>query len=188
MKAKILNLKPTQFAVGMDEVDHRIKEMQAMSASELHKYLIAHKVPVVRGKDGLYLVDRHHLVRALWEMGHEHVHVIIKADLRKKRNFWQEMFNKNWVYLVDQFGTNHHWTEQLPRNIKCMADNPWRSLAWKVRLEGGFEKSTEPFAEFRWAEYFRRCHKYLHVHDVDTAVMLCQSPMAKRLPGYKYGK
>jgi len=190
MKAKILNLKPTQFAVGMDEVEHRLKNMARMLPKKLHSFVRSHEIPVVRGPDGLYLTDRHHLVRACWELGMDHVYVTIKADLRKLKlpTFWKKMQQENWTYLVDQFGAGYHSPEDLPRNIKCMADNRWRSLAWKVRIKGGFDKSTEPFAEFRWAEYFRHCRKYLQVDDVKQALMLAQSPMAKNLPGYKYGK
>jgi len=190
MKAKILNLKPTQFAVGMDEVEFRLKEMTRMTKHKLNHYVKSHDIPVVRGPDGLYLIDRHHLIRALWELGHDNVNVTIKADLSKLKPaaFWKKMQQENWTYLVDQFGNGYHSPDDLPRNIKCMGDNRWRSLAWKVRIKGGFDKSTEPFAEFQWAEYFRHCRKYLNVDDVKQALILCQSPMAKRLPGYKHGK
>jgi hypothetical protein len=184
MKAIILNLKPTQYAVGMDEVEHRIKEMRKMTPKALHEYLHVRKAPVVRGPDSLYMVDRHHLARALWEMGHKHIPIEVMADLRKSKNFWTEMIYHNWAYLADQFGRWHPIPHDLPKNVRCLGDNPWRSLAWKVRMKGGFNKTTEPFAEFQWAELFR---KY-QAHDIKRALMLCQSPMAKKLPGYKYGK
>lgn len=184
MKAKILNLKPTQFAVGMDEVEHRVKEMTKMHTRAQHVYIVSHKVPVIRGPDGLYLIDKHHLVRALWEMGHEHVPIVIKADLRKSKNFQCDMEDNHWVYLVDQFGNGDHLMNELPINVRGLADNDWRSLAWKVRIKGGFEKDPTPFSEFKWAEFFRERLRGGST-DVTGAMKLCKSRVAKHLPGYK---
>lgn len=184
MKAKILALKPTQFAVGMDEVEFRVKEMTKMKPNTRHEYVHSHKIPVIRGPEGLYLIDKHHLVRALWEMGHDHVPVVIKADLRKALRFWDGMMHNNWVYCVDQFG-QPRLPRDLPRNIRCMADNPWRSLAWKARIKGGFDKDLTPFSEFEWAWFFFTNLK--SSDDVVGALKLCKSKKAKHLPGYKHG-
>lgn len=187
MKAKILNLKPTQCAVGMDEVEFRVKEMSKMKPKQLHEYLRSHKIPVIRGPEGLYLIDKHHLVRACWEMGLTHVPVVIKADLRNKKfaRFWHEMHKNGWAYFKDQFGKPIWNVEDLPRSVRSLADNPWRSLAWRVRIKGGFDKSPEPFAEFQWAEFFRKMFRYIKKDDIKHALLLCQTDMAKRLPGYK---
>ena len=189
MKAKILALKPTQFAVGMDEVEFRVKEMKRMKPVQLHDYLHAHKIPVVRGPGGLYLIDKHHLVRACWEMGLTHVPVNIVGDLSKSKNFQCDMEDANWVYLTDQFGNADHSINELPVNVRGLADNDWRSLAWKVRVEGGFDKVHVPFSEFKWAEFFRKkLSSKGGSTDVQAALKLCKSPAAKHLPGHKRGK
>ncbi|MBC7397721.1 MAG: hypothetical protein H7333_09790, partial [Bdellovibrionales bacterium] len=66
----------------------------------------------------------------------------------------------------------------------------YRSLAWIVRKEGGFEKSDVTFAEFRWAGFFRK-KRLLHKHGKDglhdavmRAFVLARSRSAKSLPGY----
>src|SRR5439155_1355494 len=112
-------------------------------------------VPVVIGPGGkLYMIDHHHLSRAAWEAGRKSVWVEVKADLSKTRNFWAEMERRKWVYPVDQFGTRRS-AEQLPQDVRGLADDPYRSLAGEVREQGGYEKNEAPFSEFRWADFFR---------------------------------
>ena len=58
------------------------------------------------------------------------------------------------------------------------------------RRLGGYDKSPVPFAEFRWARYFRENIKtYPTRADFDTAVAealkIAHDPAAKDLPGYK---
>ncbi len=58
MKVKILELRPTQFAVGMLEVDEKLKEAAEFGKRERRTYIDTNPVPVVRGPDGfLYVVD-----------------------------------------------------------------------------------------------------------------------------------
>jgi len=180
MRVSILKLRPTQFAVGMDEVEFRVKEMSKMTPKKLHDYLHSHKVPVIRGPDGLYLIDKHHLIRACWELGLNHVPVFVKADLRKDRDFWNTMATNKWIYVKNQFMAIT-CPAYLPRTVRGLGDNPWRSLAWKARINNGFVKDPTPFSEFQWAEFF---HDNLDSpDDIKGALKLCKSPKAKNLPG-----
>ncbi len=43
------------------------------------------------------------------------------------------------------------------RNIKDLAFDPYRSLAWIVRDRHGYLKTDAPFSEFKWANFFRNC-------------------------------
>jgi hypothetical protein len=98
------------------------------------------------------------------------------------------MKEKQWVYPYDQDGKPCAISD-LPKDIRGLADDPYRSVAWQVRERGGFEKTEKPFAEFKWADFFREHLKThpLH-HDFEEAVKeamaLAQSPEARRLPGY----
>ncbi|HEY3782221.1 MAG TPA: ParB-like protein [Fimbriimonadaceae bacterium] len=49
MKASILELYPTQLALGLYEVNAKIKEFKAMSSNELRDYLKKNPVPFVLG-------------------------------------------------------------------------------------------------------------------------------------------
>ena len=43
----------------------------------------------------------------------------------------------------------------LPKDLQCLKDDPYRSLAGFVRVAGGYRKTPAPFAEFQWADFFR---------------------------------
>jgi hypothetical protein len=192
MKSPVLDLYPTQLALGMHEVDAKIKAFEAMGHHELQDYLEKHPVPVVLGpKKRHFLVDHHHLVRACWEARVEEVHLSQLDDLSKlhEDEFWEKLAKKNWCHLYDPFGGGPHSYMNLPNSVRGLGDDPFRSLAWLVREAGGYEKSDEPFAEFQWANYFR-AHLSTHpvVDDFEEArreaLRICRSPAAKTLPGY----
>ncbi|ESQ14984.1 MAG: hypothetical protein N838_29195 [Thiohalocapsa sp. PB-PSB1] len=67
-QAKVGDLKPTQNAVGFDEVNDKIARYSAKSKEDLKDYLLVHPVPVVIGNGGnFYVTDHHHLTNALWK-------------------------------------------------------------------------------------------------------------------------
>ena len=177
----------------MKEVDFRIKKLLGMKAKELSDYLDERPVPVVLApRDRAYLVDHHHLARACWEAGVEELPVEVKADFSKQTfpELWDHLRKNHWLFLFDQWGGGPHDPIQLPHSVRCMADDPYRSLAWRVREEGGFKKDETPFSEFRWATYFRKELKAHPVFDhfedsVKEALALCKAPAAKGLPGYQ---
>jgi hypothetical protein len=196
MKHKVLDLRPTQIALGMREVDFRVKKIKDMGKKELDAYLEERKVPVVLApKDRLLIIDRHHLVRSCWEAGIEEVFVEKKADFRDlgAGELWKTLTEAKWIYPYDQLGHGPHDPIHLPENIKGMADDPYRSLAWAVREEGGFEKCETPFSEFHWANFFRKNLKNHpvagHYHDaLKEALELAKSAHCKHLPGHLAAK
>lgn len=192
MKSPVLDLYPTQLALGMYEVDAKIREFKVMAHHELQDYLEKHPVPVVVGpKKRNFLVDHHHLVRACWESRIDMVHLSELDDLSKLDDdaFWKKLASKNWCHLYDPFGGGPHSYKNLPDSVRGLGDDPFRSLAWLVREAGGYLKSEAPFAEFQWANYFR-AHLCKHpvVDDFDEArqeaLKICKVPEAKGLPGY----
>ena len=192
-KAAILSLRTTQMAAGMKEVEHKTEKLQALKKDprELKHYLKSNPVPVVVGPKGrLYIIDHHHLVRAAWEADVPEVYIEVKADLSglSKSGFWRRMKREAWVYPYDEQGRPRDVAD-LPKDVRGLADDPYRSVAWAVRERGGFEKTGKPFAEFRWADFFRaRLQADPRHHDfeeaVDEAMALARSPQAKGLPGY----
>ena len=189
---KALTLRPTQMALGMKEVDYRVKKLEKMKDKEREEYLADRSVPIVIGKDGCaYIVDHHHLVRSCWEVGIEEVHVNKLADLShlSLKELWLKMKESNWIYPFDQLGNGPHDPVHLPENIKGLADDPFRSIAWAVREKGGFTKTSTPFSEFKWANFFRenlKLHPVLDVFDstLKEALELAQSDASKHLPGH----
>jgi hypothetical protein len=154
-KFAILDLKPAQIAIGLLEVEHKIKQYAHLSRDAFHEYSEAHPVPVVQSDHGLYIIDHHHLCRAYHELGHSHVHVAIQADFSDDpAGFWARMEVARWVLPQDQFGQRHPY-HQLPSDIRGMADDPYRSLVWRLKELGYWTKVAVPFAEFQVANFFR---------------------------------
>ena len=83
---------------------------------------------------------------------------------------------------------------QLPQSLKLMPDDAYRSLAWRVRKNGGFcrsEMKQKEFAEFVWADRLRE-QKELPADAVGAsakkmfhkALELVRGPAAKDMDGY----
>src|SRR6267154_4990177 len=154
----ILSLRPTQMTVGMREVKEKRKRFREHKTKKQGELLGKHMIPVVRGPDEhYYVVDHHHLARALHEEGIKDILVTLIGDLTMvgRDAFWGVMDNKRWVYPYDTKGERRHFKD-LPKSITDLKDDPYRSLAGELRRAGGFAKDTTPFSEFLWADFLRR--------------------------------
>ena len=107
--------------------------------------------------------------------------------------FWEVMHKSKWSHLFDQFGNGPHQPHYLPESIRGLADDPYRSLAWAVRREGGYDKTDHAFAEFLWADHFRKKIPEIKVGSagfkasVKKALEICVHQDCQKLPGYKKG-
>jgi hypothetical protein len=100
------------------------------------------------------------------------------------------MTEQNWVYLYDENGKGHHDPNDLPANVEGLKDDSYRSLAGGVLRNGGFAKVSTPFAEFKWAEFFRTRIPIAEIDGnftsaVDKASAMAMTREACSLPGYK---
>lgn len=151
------SLRPTQMSVGMEEVRSKVVDLSNKSQDKLDAYERSHPEPVVRGPKGnLYITDHHHLAMALAQMKVKQTFCFVVEDLSSLDGdrFFEEMKKRNWLFLEDNAGVDRE-PRDLPTEVTQLADDPYRSLAWRVREAGGYDKSCEPFAEFKWADYFR---------------------------------
>src|ERR1700750_2056204 len=187
----ILSLRPTQMTVGMREVKEKRKRWREHKGNKQSELLGKHMVPVVAGPDEhYYVVDHHHLARALHDEGVKDILVTVIGDLTmvKKDAFWGVMDNKRWVFPYDAKGERRHFKD-LPKSIKDLKDDPYRSLAGELRRAGGFAKDTTPFSEFLWADYLRRHVQRKMVEDhfskaLEKALAAAKSHDAIYLPGW----
>ncbi len=187
----ILSLRPTQLTVGMIEVKEKRKRWRERKKNKQEELLGKHMIPVVHGPDGrYYVVDHHHLARALHDEGIKDVLVTIIGDLTMvgKNAFWGVMDNKRWVYPYDAKGERRHFRD-LPKSIADLKDDPFRSLAGELRRVGGFAKDTTPFSEFLWADFLRRKMSRKAVESnferaVERALDLARGNDAIYLPGW----
>ena len=188
----ILSLRPTQMTVGMREVKEKRKRWREYKSEKKRgESLGKHMIPVVLGPDQhYYVVDHHHLARALHDEGVEDILVTIIGDLSmvERDAFWGVMDNKRWVYPYDAKGERRHFKD-LPKSMTGLKVDPFRSLAGELRRAGGFAKDTTPFSEFLWADFLRRRMSRKSVDEnfsksVEKALAFARSKDAVYLPGW----
>jgi hypothetical protein len=187
----ILALRPTQMTVGIREVKEKRQRWREQKKKKQAESLGKHMIPVVRGPDKrYYVVDHHHLARALHDEGVEDILVTVIGDLSmvERDAFWGVMDNKRWVYPYDAKGERRHFKD-LPKSITELKDDPFRSLAGELRRAGGFAKDTTPFSEFLWADFLRRKISNKVVEEnfakaMEKSLALAKSSDAVYLPGW----
>ncbi|MFC6279654.1 MULTISPECIES: ParB-like protein [Polaromonas] len=190
-KTDLSKLRPTQITVGYAEVQEKRGLWSGMGKTQRKQFLDNHWFPAVRGpNDNFYIVDHHHLGLALLEEGVSQSFVVLLKDLSllSKDEFWTVMDHHQWVHPYDARG-RRRTVADLPRALDQLTDDPYRSLAGEVRHAGGFPKDATPFAEFLWADFFRRRISAKQIkRDADAglqqALTLCHSPEAAHLPGW----
>jgi hypothetical protein len=187
----LADLRPTQMTVGLKEVERKRHGWRARVASDGPEFLGTHMIPVVIGpKQDPWMIDNHHLARALLDEGVKHVlvSVVARLDRLDRLAFLTFMDNRNWLHPFDAKGVRQHY-DDIPRKLSKMADDPYRSIAGAVRRAGGYAKDLTPYSEFLWADFFRhRIDTKLIGRDMDKAItkalMLSHDPKANHLPGW----
>ncbi len=189
----IETLRPTQAAVGMRAVAAKREkvERRAGRTKEIVRFLEKRPIPAVLGPgDDYYIIDHHHLSLALLqsEVTEAFVRVIDDLSWLPPAQFWKKMAAGGRLHPFDHLGQRIA-PSALPATVKDLKRDPHRDLAWSVREAGGFIKTSAPYSEFRWAQFFRnriprtsvlRDFEYAH----DRGMMLARSRAAARLPGF----
>src|SRR6266513_2679195 len=190
----ITSLRPTQITVGMREVKakrKRWREKETKNTMKGGEFLGKHMIPVVLGPKELhYIIDHHHLARALHDEGVKDILVTVVANLSKLEPdaFWFFMDNHNWMHPFDDKSRRRDHKD-LPKSVGGLIDDPFRSLAGELRRAGGFSKDTTPFSEFIWADFLRRRIERKAVVEhfdraLDQALKLARTHDANYLPGW----
>ena len=188
----ILSLRPTQMTVGMREVKEKRQRWREHKSKKKQEELLGrHMIPVVHGPDErFYVIDHHHLARALHDEGVQDILVAVVADLTMvdRDAFWVVLDDRKWVYPYNAKGERRHYSD-IPKTVADLKDDPFRSLAGELRRIGGFGKDTTPFSEFLWADFLRRRMGRKSVErDFDKALEkaldLAKSNEAIYLPGW----
>jgi len=184
-------LRPTQITVGMREVEAKRRAWREKKEHRAEEFLGDHMIPVILGpKERYYVIDHHHLARALHEEGVKDVLVTVVANLKRLERdaFWFVLENRNWMHAFDDEGRRRSY-EDIPKSVEGLVDDPFRSLAGELRLAGGYAKDTTPFSEFLWADFLRRRLKRKLVEKdfngaLKKALKLAKSEEADYLPGW----
>ena len=193
-KHAILEVRPTQPAVGQMAVEEKVENLRRLSHDDQKAYLKKRPIPVVAAPNGrFYLIDHHHQTLAALYTGWTEAYYVLEKDYSELKNmstFWARMKKKQWVRPFDHEGKPIVIPDGLPRSITDVADDPYRSLAYYVRNAGGYEKTSIEFAEFHWADFFRtRIRIWDSSADfnraLSDALALSHDPSASHLPGWE---
>ena len=187
----IKDLRPTQITVGFREVAEKRRQWRDQAHDKGSEFLGRHMIPVIWGpKERHYIVDHHHLCRALHDEGVEDILVNVIADLRtlKKQEFWVYLDNRDWCHAYDAAGERRDFAD-IPTSVGNLRDDPYRSLAGELRRAGGYAKDITPFSEFIWADFLRRRIKPKLLADNFSAALtrslkLAKAESASYLPGW----
>jgi hypothetical protein len=188
---RIKSLRPTQMTLGLREVEEKRRMWRERGGDKGSEFLGRHVIPVVTGPKGRqYLIDHHHLARALEDEGVRDVLVNVLADLSSlaREEFWIFLDNRSWCHPYDANGHRRDF-DAIPATVAEMQDDPFRSLAGDLRRSGGYAKDEAPFSEFIWADFLRnRIKRAAVVADFDKALkqalVLAKGAEADYLPGW----
>jgi hypothetical protein len=188
----IADLRPTQLTLGLQEVAERAKKIAALDDGARRDYLARKPIPHVLGPGRrVFMVDHHHLARALWKLDLEGAVLGERLDDWSDLpfpEFWRRMKAAGRCWPIDADGNTRPF-QAFPAHVKDLTDNPWRSLARRVRGRA-FEDDDTPFQEFIWGDYFRSfMSRRLLDTDLDLAAdlatRLARLSEAEDLPGFK---
>jgi hypothetical protein len=188
-EVKLHKLRPTQMTVGLIEVHDKKARLEKLSHHEQQDFLKEHPIPAVWGpEEKLYITDHHHLGRAVHDAGIDTAFFLIEEDFSNHsvEKFWDKMKDACWAHPVDENG-HHHSCDQIPNHLEKLRDDIYRSFAAYVRNAGGFEKTPTAFAEFQWADFFRK-RLEVNASNFHTLVVkgvdLAHTSTASHLPGF----
>jgi hypothetical protein len=156
IQMRLEELKPTQVAVGYDEVEFKRQQWRARTDPEKARLISEHPFPAVRGPDGkCFMIDGHHLGLALLKEGVDVVLIKLVEDYSHMddKAFWRAMDRNGFRYLSD---VPRGELGNAPETLQDLIDDPYRSLVARLRRNCHCPKYAAPFAEFRWADYLRR--------------------------------
>jgi hypothetical protein len=160
IEVRVDDLQPTQMCVGLAEVRSRQRDFSLESRKERLDYLRGKPVPLVRNRLGqLWMVDRHHRLRALLEMDPEvttYGYVVAELESEGRDEALTALQQRGWLYLHDGRGNGPWGPAKLPRSLLGLEDDPYRSLVWKLKQEGVIKpQRLIPYHEFRWGAWLR---------------------------------
>jgi len=183
-------LRPTQITVGKAEVADKRSVWRSLGKKKRKELIDAHWFPGVIGPKGkIYIVDHHHLGLALLEEGAKSVPVMVQRDFSwlEQDIFWRTMEFNRWAHPYDQHGNRTSY-DAIPASLDKLADDAYRTLAARVRVAGGYSKDATPYAEFLWAEFYRRQLPLpggkVSAKTLQQALLLAHGHEAAYLPGW----
>ena len=135
---EITDLFPTQVTVGMREVNFKRRRWREKNGDQAADYLAAHRIPVILGPENRhFIIDRHHLARALHDEGVKGLPVSILATMNELEfdEFWAALETRGWTHPFDGDGQQCAYSD-IPNAVCNLIDDPFRSLAGALKRAG----------------------------------------------------
>ena len=135
----IAGLRPTQITVGMREVTEKRRQWRERVDRDGGEFLGRHMIPVLLGpKRRHYVIDHHHLARALEEEGIKNILVTIVADLHalQKSSFWVVLDHRGWCHPYDASGRRRDFDDPILSTIPTAASQVncgWQAASPRTR-------------------------------------------------------
>ena len=180
-------VRPTQIFIGRVEMECTKLSIESKDSNDLRELIMDHQIPTIIGPDkksntdvGFYITDHHHFALALFEafldFKRPHIHRLLYACIQEnydnmtEKNFWRMMKDEQLVFLEDEYG-NQIDIDAIPKNLKSMTDNPYRTFASWLRKSYAFIKcgtkntgglpqcmnqTAQFFIECYWADHIRK--------------------------------
>ena len=192
INTRVARLRPTQITISMQRVAQvRAQIRGALVRGQLNDFLTWRVFSGVLGPDGaVYVIDDHHIARALGDEAVETCIVAIQHDLSNviPDRFWIAMERQGFVHPVDASGRRRAFAS-IPRLLAQLEDDPYRTLAVNVRDNGGCSWEGAA-AEILWANFLRpRVPAAVLAASTEEALRIAltevRSEAARRLPGWK---
>jgi hypothetical protein len=190
---EVRRLRPTQITVSLALVsDARAQIRSAIARDRLQDFLTWRPLRGVIGpRADVYVIDPHAVARALADEAVERCVVMVERDLSQVLldRFWIAMEQQGWVLPVDAAGRRRSFST-LPRDLFLLEDDPYRTLAVKLRESGGCDEWDGAAAELAWAAFLRpRVPIEAASAGGEAALRLAfehaRSDAGRRLPGWK---
>jgi hypothetical protein len=160
VEVALVDLQPTQLCVGLAEIRSRQRDFADENPADRRRYLRRKPTPLVRSAAGeVWMVDRHHRLRALLEIDPQATafgYVALQLEVADRHQVLEALHQRGWLYLYDGRGLGPQPLTALPRRLTETQDDPFRSLVWKLKREGVIAAAPLiPFHEFRWGAWLR---------------------------------
>lgn len=92
--------------------------------------------------------------------------------------FWREMERRGLIFPYGVTGRRQEF-EKMPQSLRELSDDPFRGLAALVRRTGEYPEKLTPFAELKWADYFRHRISLAALRTYPELALQCATKLAR---------